>query len=150
VYVLSGLSQTNFVTYIQPPALLSSTCTNTVTDPCWAITAGGVNLDYVLTEGANQYDLQFSNSPSFQGNVKNFVITPSQLFQQVPCPSPSALRCGPRYGGAPSPYFNTPVNVSAMFGTGVTVYARLGARDASNGPDTGANPYIFCDPVVVP
>jgi hypothetical protein len=132
--------------------MATGTCPAAATDPCWGgISDTAVTFNGLETQGANDYVLQLSTTPSFSNAREFTTITPNSSaskFGEVPC-SGALQQCGPRFG----PKFTiAAINLTALFPNNQSqpVYARIGARDNANGPDRTANPYIFSEAEAVP
>lgn len=132
-FYTTGRSPTNFVTYIEPPLVSQNSFNGTG--------PSNVNFSIPSTRGANDYALQISADPLFHTGVKTFGPT------NAPIPG-SASQTDPRQGNTLIFFTNKDLRID--FPGQTSLYARVGARDTSNGGDQGSNPYIFSDPIQVP
>jgi hypothetical protein len=171
-YQLTGQQPTNFVTYMQPPALMATPPSGCTPDagPCLYANAGGYALQANATEGGNDYVLQVSAQPNFADAV---VYRPNDPSVIQPYGSGSGginggieaygEGLGPR-DGPPFAYFGStqapsnnlcvdatgsqyPFRPQCEFPNSTILYVRFGARDSRNGSSSGLNPYLFSDPI---
>lgn len=145
LYQLTGLSPTNYVTYIEPVILdAGSVATNPLGSFATSTGPTNVTLNVPSTRSANDYILELSQSVGFQNKV---VLTPDTTGPYV------ADVTAPRRGNPVTWFLRTGgrlKTLSALFPNATQIFARVGCRDNNNGTNTNTNPYIYSDPVAVP
>jgi hypothetical protein len=140
---LTGLTATNFVTYVEP-VLLSADSTQTYYSFAASTSPDNVVVNVASTRGANDYILEIATDPGFGQRVR---LTPDTSGPYVAAPAT------PRSGNPVIWYLQTGTRNESLrqrFPNATQLFARVGARDSSNGPSETTNPYILSDPVQIP
>ncbi len=141
-YFLTGRSQTNYVTYLDPVDFQATTGTG------GQFNGSGPDslvISVPSTRGADTYVLDISTDPGFGSGVRE--LTPDSTGPYT------ATVNAPRAGNPVQFFLQTGSrsgSLRQLFPNATQLFARIGARDSRNGPSTGLNPYIYSDPVAVP
>jgi len=157
-FQLTGRTPTNFITYIDPVFLRAASGQTSPSQSSRIYSpSGNPSTDTLVnvgaTPGADDYVLELSTSMGFEHKT---VLTPGQTGSSTTGPfrgDPLAPQAAPETDmQITSIIWNlrNGTSLKALFGGANQVFARVGARDSRNGPDQGANPYVYSDPAQVP
>lgn len=144
LYQLTGLSPTNFVTYLEPVIFTSASATSTLGSFATSTGPDNVVVSVPSTRSADDYILELSQSAGFE---KKAVLTPDTTGPY------SADVTAPRRGNPVTWFIRTggkSKTLPELFPGATQIFARIGARDSRNGTANDKNPYVYSDPVAVP